>query len=86
MIVEQIFDAQFWSLLLIGSIMVFLGGWILKNVIVTAVSKSVAEVVRDQWAQMFKKMDEYSKDIQDLRADYEKLRSDFNIHVNKHKE
>ncbi len=78
----QIFNPQFWTLLLIGVILMFLGGLILKNVIVTAVSKSVAEVVRDQWNQMFMKLDEYSKGVEKLREEHEKLRKDFDNHVN----
>lgn len=72
----KIFDLQFWTLLIIGTIMVFLGGWILKNVIVSAVSKSVAEVVRNQWAQMFKKLDVYSEKVEDLERKYYKLKQD----------
>jgi hypothetical protein len=60
------FDMQFWIIFVLFSAMLIAGAQFLKKILVDAISKSVAEVVKDQWAQMFKKMDDYTNKLVDL--------------------
>ncbi len=78
----QIFDTQFWTLLIIGAIMLFIGGWVLKSVIVTAVSKTITKIMCEQWDQIFLIFNENTEDIRKLRNDHDKLRKEFDDHVN----
>jgi hypothetical protein len=57
------FDLQFWIICTLFSFVFFIGGRWLRNVVINAVSKSVAQVVSDQWAQMFLKLDSYKETV-----------------------
>jgi predicted PurR-regulated permease PerM len=62
----KVFDVQFWVILAIFLILIVLAFWWAKAILVSAISESVSEVVKDQWAQMFKKMDEYTSKFNEL--------------------
>lgn len=63
---SKVFDFQFWVILVVFIVMMILAFWWAKSILVSAISQSVSEVVRDQWAQMFKKMDEYTSKFNEL--------------------
>src|ERR1035437_9173592 len=57
----NIFDLQFWVICILFGGVIFLSYKLIKKGLVNAVSVSVAEVVKDQWASMFKKLDSYQE-------------------------
>jgi hypothetical protein len=77
----EVFDLQFWILIglfffiLIGSqILVSLR---LKKGLISAISESVAEVVKNQWDQMFKKLDEYQNKVNQHDRQIEELNNKY---------
>jgi hypothetical protein len=58
------FDLQFWIICVLFGIVLFFGGKWLKNVLIDTVSNSVSQVVKDQWALMFLKLDEYKAEVE----------------------
>jgi flagellar basal body-associated protein FliL len=63
---SKVFDFQFWVILVVFIVLLILAFWWAKAILVSAISESVSEVVKDQWEQMFKKMDEYTAKVSDL--------------------
>jgi flagellar basal body-associated protein FliL len=65
---SKVFDFQFWVILVVFIVLMILAFWWAKSILVSAISESVSEVVKDQWAAMFKKMDEYTAKVSDLES------------------
>jgi len=59
----DIFDLQFWVICVIFSIAIFFSARWIKKILINTVSESVAQVVSDQWAQMFNKLDSYKETV-----------------------
>jgi predicted lactoylglutathione lyase len=77
---EKIFDAQFWVIMLIFAPILWFGGKKLKTILVNTVtdtvSNAVGDVVKDQWAAMFLKLDEYKATVSSHGTDIEQLKKD----------
>ena len=70
----NVFDLQFWVICLIVLIVIFGVALWFKKIVINAISKSIAEVVRDQWAAMFKQLDSYKLNIEKIELEIKVLR------------
>lgn len=59
----NIFDLQFWVICVIFGVAIFFSARWIKKILISTVCASVAQVVSDQWAQMFKKLDSYKETV-----------------------
>jgi peptidoglycan hydrolase CwlO-like protein len=77
---KQIFDLQFWVIMIIFAPILWFGGKKIKAVLIdtvtNTVSSSVSDVVKDQWAAMFLKLDEYRATVNTNTTDIEQLKKD----------
>jgi hypothetical protein len=77
---KQIFDLQFWVIMIIFAPILWFGGKKIKTVLIdtvtNTVSSSVSDVVKDQWAAMFLKLDEYKATVNTNTTDIEQLKKD----------
>ncbi len=62
---KNAFDLQFWIICLIICIAQLLNVIFVRKGLISAVSVSVAEVVQQSWAQMFKKHDEFRAEMKE---------------------
>jgi hypothetical protein len=60
----DIFDLQFWVICVIFSAVIFFSARWIKKILISTVSESVAQVVADQWALMFLKLDSYKETVE----------------------
>ena len=70
----NILSLQFWIICVLFSVTIFGAVIWFKHVAINEISRSVAEVVRDQWAQMFAKLDAYKIEIEKIELEIKKLK------------
>jgi hypothetical protein len=73
---KQIFDLQFWVIIVLFCPIFFFGGRWLKTILIDTVSNSVGQVVKDQWALMFLKLDEYKSTVESHGTSIQELKDE----------